>query len=50
MAVPIPDRVLEAEAGRKVQGTEADVLNPAEMAATEALKEKSSLCRRIRGA
>ncbi len=42
-APPIPNRVLIAAAGREVQLTKANVLNPAEMAATGALEEKSSL-------
>ena len=42
-ANPVPDSVLATEAGREVQGTKANVLNPAKMAATGVLKEKSSL-------
>ena len=40
---PVPDSVLATEAGLEVQGTKANVLNPAEMAATVTLEEKSSL-------
>ncbi|MDO4840712.1 MAG: hypothetical protein Q3990_08610 [Desulfovibrionaceae bacterium] len=41
-ANPIPGSVLATEAGLVVQGTKANVL-PAEMAATVALEENSSL-------
>ncbi len=42
---PIPDLVLMAEAGRVVQVTKANVLNPTEMAATGVLEEKNRLIR-----
>ncbi len=43
MADPMADSVLAAEAGREVQGTRANVLNPAEMAATRGLNAKNNI-------
>ncbi len=43
MADPMADSVLAAEAGREVQGTRANVLNPAEMAAKRGLNAKNNI-------
>ncbi len=43
MADPMADSVLAAEAGREVQGTRVNVLNPAEMAAKRGLNAKNNI-------